>query len=167
VDASLIPLSDRLRHLARSDAPVRLGGSAPIFGYLRAMHVALDQNLETAIETFDPKFGFVPIPPRCLRQDEFPATVLFEIDQSAENTVRCEVQIVSVDRFLPFSAAEYLDFAPRVPAEALNARRVVMSGVLPIWLHAAYSRWLRAAGVPEVGVWDANSGLDVIVHRQS
>jgi hypothetical protein len=123
------------------------------------MHVALDENPDTEVEVFDPRLGFVPIPRRCLRTDGFPSALQFKI---AEPAAHCEVTIATVDRMLPFSAAEWLAFAPLPPVEA-TAKRVTMSGPLPIWLQAAFSRWLRESK-EEIAVWDAGSGTSVTVH---
>jgi hypothetical protein len=158
VDADLQPLVARLQHLARSQAPVRLGGVAPVFAYLRAMHVALDENPDTEVEVFDPKLGFVSIPRRCLRADGFPSVLQFEVD---EPSAYCEVTIATVDRMLPFSAAEWLAFAPPPPVEGMG-KRVTMSGPLPIWLQATFSRWLRESK-EEIAIWDAGSGTPITV----
>jgi len=159
VDADLQSLVPRLQHLARSQAPVRLGGVAPVFAYLRAMHIALDEDPDTELEVFDPKLGFVPIPRRRSLGDRFPSVLQFEVDGP---TARCEVTIATIDRMLPFTAAKHLAFAPMPPVDALG-KRVTMAGPLPIWLQAAFSRWLREC-TDEIAIWDAGSGVSVIVH---
>jgi hypothetical protein len=90
----------------------------------------------------------------CWEQDEQPGSAVLKL------------QVMTADRFLPPSAAFNVEFAP-LPAAPLPAAvsKVRVTGAGPIWLHMAYSRWLR--GLPEVeyiAVWSARDETYIAVH---
>src|SRR5207302_8703321 len=68
-----------------------------------------------------------------------------------------DIRIVSKDKFLSPTAAKFLAFAPLPDGHGKIARRVRVTGAAPIWLYAAYSRWLSSSGVKEILVWDMGS----------
>lgn len=81
------------------------------------------------------------------------------------------MEITTEDRFLPLGSALDLARAP-VPEGEEPAGPLVASGARPVWLHLAYSRWLRsvapAAGdaisARPIGHWDAATGRAVFIH---
>jgi hypothetical protein len=148
---------------------VRLGGRAPIYAYLAAMHGALDHNEKTEIELFEPKWpgGFIRIPSSI---KEKPAEEFADCLQvtwavgGVKGPKKLNLQITTPERFLPEILALRLDAIP-LPAGAFRTRRgVIVDGPLPIWIHMTYSRWLRARGVSPICVYDARNKGPVQVH---
>lgn len=164
--ADLAGLVPRLE--ARGDGPLTLGGRAPIWAYAAALHRALDRDPRAAVEVFDPKApsGLVPVPERLA--GEVPAEVArcLSVRWSAGPEDGCavlEIEITSPDRFLPPSVFAHLPALPR-PAGEPTPGPVVVSGAGPIWLHLAYSRWLRSLpGERGIGLVDARTRSAVFV----
>jgi hypothetical protein len=123
----LAPLAERLRSLARSKAAVVLGGRAPIFAYLLAMHTALDANQQTEILVADPKAAqfLVEIPPRSLSAPDV-VSPYFEAEMMLDDAGRWCFHHKTVDQFLPFSVTGNLPFAPPVPPSVAARRKVTV-----------------------------------------
>lgn len=153
-------IAPRLRRLALSSGPVPLGGKTAIFIYLMAMHIALAANPETEVLMFNPTvaWGLVNIP-RLTGQyhRRFPYDDLKVELTSAEDGLILDIRVVSKDKFLLPSAAQWLAYAPLPTTKLDNAKRVYINGVAPNWLHAAYSRWLATSGVTEILLMDKSS----------
>ena len=152
--------------LAHSGAPLEFSGRAPVWIYLAAMHRALSLNPAAAVRMQDPKIegGWVSIPPVTTRP--FPETPLRAEWRDSQRPGFCtlEFSITTPDKFLPASASRQLAGLPLPADPTPPCPRVVVSGAGPIWLHMAYSRWLRSLpSVETIGVWDARNTTEIIV----
>jgi hypothetical protein len=69
------------------------------------------------------------------------------------------------DRFLAPEAADLLEYLP-MPDEIskVEGRHVKLFGGGPIWVWAAYLRWLIGAGAASVRVWDMGTKSYVPVY---
>jgi hypothetical protein len=147
---------------ARGNGPLVLGGRAPIWAYAAALHRALDQNPHAVIEVFDPKtpLGLVPIPEHLTGDVPEELASCLSARWRAGRDEACtvlEIEITSPDHFLPPSLVAHLPALPRPEGEP-PAGPIVVSGAGPIWLHLAYSRWLRSLpGERPIGLVDAGT----------
>lgn len=153
---------------ARGHGPLVLGGRAPIWAYAAALHRALDRDPRAAVDVFDPKapLGLVPVPAN-LTGDAPPelASCLSARWRGGpgDACTVLEIEITSPDRFLPPSLVAHLPALPRPEGEP-PAGPIVVSGAGPIWLHLAYSRWLRSLPGPRsIGLVDARTKSAVFV----
>lgn len=156
-----------LREAASSGAAMTLGGGGvPVWAYLAAMHRVLDESPTARITVFDPKVpgAFVDIPLQLdPSQGGFPYECLRVSWTKQGEGGLLDLQVTSEDRFLPMDAAVTLASAP-VPKEgSLREAWIGVTGAVPIWLHLAYSRWVRSGGAQRIAVWDANSKSEVVV----
>ncbi len=162
-------LAERITALARRREAIVLGGRAPIWAYCAVLHRILDQHAEAAVAVFDPKVagGRVVIPRRPRLGPGSPLAPELAVSWQREGEVGVlDLRITTVDCMLPRPA---LGLLPR-PAGTVPAGDLVASGAVPIWLHLAYSRWLRTLGGQRaLGVWDARRGGPVWVqgHRRA
>ncbi len=145
-----------VRELAETAGAVALGGVAPIWAYLAATRRALLENSAARVFFFDPKEErrLVEIPAGRV-EGPFPQEMLKVEWERHNNWWRLHVQLTTTDRFLPPDVAERLESAPSFgpvpegPVEIFGAR--------PTWVAGTYARWLWAAGVSRLGVWDGRS----------
>jgi hypothetical protein len=74
-----------------------------------------------------------------------------------------DVRLTRPDRFIGLGDETALAALP-LPAGPVPAGRLVVYGAMPVWLHLAYSRWLRRVQPDAaVGAWDARLGAAVPV----
>jgi hypothetical protein len=145
---------------AARDGHLALGGIAPAWAYAAAMHRALDVADGAALDVFDPKVlpGFVSVPAQT-RAAPAEAPLARALDvcwRPSPAGATLDVRVNQPDRFIGIGDEAALANLP-LPAESLPAGRLVVYGALPIWLHLAYSRWLRAAApAAAIGLWDAS-----------
>lgn len=173
-------LGSRLETTVRSGGPLVLGGRAPVWAHAAALHRALDLDPEALVLLFDPKLAWNLV--------EIPRTLAPEAGSELDRRLSVhwrpgpggagatlEVEITTPDRFLPLPSALDLARAPipdPPPDETPPPGPWVVSGAFPIWLHLAYSRWLRNRATPPesptsprpIGHWDAATGRAVLVH---
>jgi hypothetical protein len=77
--------------------------------------------------------------------------------------VLLEIRITTPDRFLPLPRPDELAALP-LPREDAPPGLVIVSGAAPIWLHLAYSRWLRTLpGERTIAVEDARTGSAIVL----
>ncbi len=147
---------------------VLLGGRAPIWAYAAALHRILDRCPAAEVVVFDPKTpsGLVTVP----------GTLSGEVSQEVAGCLsarwRCrpggrsavlELELTAPDHFLPPDLTVHLPALPR-PEGHPPAGPVVVSGAGPIWLHLAYSRWLRSFDPKRtIGHVDARSESAIFV----
>ena len=170
---SLGGLLPHVAALAHAGAELCLHGRAPVWIYLAAMHRALGLRPDCEVRMLDPKLedkDGVRIPAVRGQQQQqpgrFPADALrVEWRESARpGFCRLEIAIATPDKFLPGWVSRELDSGLPLPAGPAPCAKVVVSGPVPIWLHMAYSRWLRSVpGVETIGVWDARNTTEIIV----
>ncbi len=155
-----------------SGGPLLLGGQAPVWAYAAALHRALDVEPDALVLLFDPKLAWnlVEIPAGLAPEEGSELGRRLAVrwtprpDSPGRPGAALNVRITTDDRFLPLSSALDLVHAP-VPEEPPPSGPLVVSGALPIWLHLAYSRWLRAAAPGRLlGHWDAGTKQAVFVH---
>jgi len=162
--AGLLP---ELANRVQRDATAKLGGRAPMWAYLAVMHRALDFNEEAHIDLFEPKWpgAFIRIP--ALHDNAgsaFPPNCL-EVSWRSERAEQVlDLRIATPDRFLPAMLALFLESAPLPEREIPKGSGVTVNGPCPLWIHMAYSRWLRSAGAERISIWDARSRSPVQVH---
>ena len=164
---SLGGLLPNVAALAHSGAALDLHGRAPVWIYLAAMHRALPLNPHATVRMQDPKIeGSIPIPAMLGQPGRFPPDALrLEWQESARpGFCKLEISISTPDNFLPGWVSAELASLPLPQGAGPPSPKVVVSGALPIWLHMAYSRWLRSLpGVETIGVWDARNTTEIIV----
>jgi len=143
---------------------VLLGGRAPIWAYAAALHRTLDLKPEVVVEVFDPKVpgAFVRIPRR-LRDDSPPPSGIRAQWRRVKEGLVLDVELTAEDRFLGPEMSEQPHRLP-VPEGPPGEGPIGVFGAAPIWVHLAYSRWLRQ-WVEErgLGVWDAGTKSMVFV----
>jgi len=158
----LAELGGRAPDLERmaADGEVVLGGVAPIWAYAAAMHRALDRNPEARVLVFDPKVSaLLEIPAAPVPDAGSPLVQAIDValappGPETEGTA-LRLRIATKDKALWPSDFQHLAAAPPLP-EPLPPGPLWVDGPAPIWLHLAYSRWLRARGGDRlIGVWDA------------
>ena len=126
---------------------VVLGGRAPIWAYAATLYRILQRRPSAEVTVFDPKApsGLVTVP------ETLSGEVSPEVTHCLSARWRpgpggrravLELAITTADHFLPPDFTEHLPALPR-PEGLPSAGPVVISGAGPIWLHLAYSRWLR------------------------
>jgi len=158
----------RLEALVAAGDPVTLGGRAPLWAYAAALHRILDLRPDARIEIFDPKVpaGLVEVPMRLGDQTEpsLAALVAARWRAAPGGGAALELAITSGDHFIPPSAMLSVASLP-LPAGDPPPGRIVADGPPPIWLHLAYSRWLRSLpGAPRsLGVFDARTRQAIFV----
>jgi len=149
-----------LAELTLSGQPVVLGGRAPAWAYCAVMHRCLDRRSDCEITIFDPKVpnGFVDIAdqPRLGRDAALADCVsVLWTDELRGGCAILDVRIVSENKFLPMPDRRSTAVLPG-PASAVPGGDVAITGAIPIWLHLAYSRWLRSLEPRRsIGAWDA------------
>jgi hypothetical protein len=165
--ADLAGRIEPLRNSVRQRGGIRLGGRAPIWVYLAAMHRALDVNPSAKIEVFEPKWpgGFIEIPKMFAPQaGQIWAPCLSVTWGSSPGLGRTlELKSLTPDRILPQALALLLNEIPRPKGEMPRGCEVVVNGPGPTWLHLGYSRWLRSMDVRPIAVYDTQYGA-VQVH---
>jgi hypothetical protein len=165
--ADLAGRANLLDALVGRGGRVVLGGRAPLWAYAAALHRALDLRPDVTVEVFDPKVppGLVEIPQR-LGQAGAPSlvrSVQATWHPASAGSVLLDLRIATPDHFLVPALVQGLASAP-LPAGEPPPGTVVVSGAVPIWLHLAYSRWLRS--LPErrtLGIWDARTRSAVLI----
>lgn len=166
----LAGLAPALEEVARG-GQVLLGGLAtPIWAYAAALHRLLDVSPEVAVEVFDPKTpaGVVRLP--ILQSQGGGGGRVAAESLSARWAaprdgvgVLLDLRISTPDRWLPPEFTRHLPFLP-LPEGPPPVGPIVVSGAAPVWLHLAYSRWLRSlSGARPLGHWDARSESAVFV----
>lgn len=164
---ALAGLTPRLEEAVERGEAV-LGGRAPIWVYAAALHRLLDSSPDIAVEVFDPKTptGLVPIPRTLNGPSTQAAAECLDVRWAAQRSGKgslLDLEITTPDRFLPLDFVRHLPSLP-LPQEPPPPGPIVVSGAGPIWLHLAYSRWLRSLpGLRPLGVWDARSEAAVFV----
>lgn len=161
-------LASRVKETMEAGRTLVLGGRAPIWGYATALHRALDLNPGAAVTVFDPKVpaGLVPVPdalasspdPDLARDVGARWRTLNDGEGGA-----LDLRITTPDRFLRLTRPQALRGLPRPQGEPPPGPLVAF-GPGPIWLHLAYSRWLRSLpGERAVGHWDARNRSAVLI----
>jgi hypothetical protein len=167
--ADLGGLAPVLEERVRSGGPLLLGGRAPVWAYAAALHRALDLEPDGLVLLFDPKLAWnlVAIPIGLASEEESELGRCLAVRwnrRPGRPGATLDIRITTEDRFLPLPSALDLARAP-LPEGPPPAGPLVVYGALPIWLHLAYSRWLRAE-YPDrpLGHWDASTGRAVFVY---
>lgn len=146
---------------------IRLGGRAPIWAYLAAMHRALDVDPSATIEVFEPKWpgGFIRIPDQFAGSgNDYWARCLRAVwSRSPEFGRTLKLETITPDRILPEILCLLLHDIP-LPEAPTPGEPVMVDGPGPIWLHLSYSRWLRTVGVKQTSVYDARQQTAVQVY---
>ncbi|HTB72221.1 MAG TPA: hypothetical protein VK762_03200 [Polyangiaceae bacterium] len=147
-----------LDRLVAAEGGVVLGGVGPAWAHATALHRALDREPEARVWFFDPKVagGLVEIP-RTLGADPLSplARALHAAWEPERGGAMLRLAIITKDKMLPPLAFQLLPSAP-LPAPPVPEGALWTSGAAPIWLHLAYSRWLRDCGEGcSIGLWDA------------
>ncbi|KAB2965153.1 MAG: hypothetical protein F9K16_02585 [Thermoanaerobaculia bacterium] len=163
-------MATRIHEVALSGRPLSLGGLAPIWAYGLALHRALDVAGDIAVYAFDPKVEHPLIRiPQTLVASESPAPTLDLrarwIASPLGDGASLFVDLTRPDRLLPPGSEQDLARLP-IPATAVPpVGPLVVSGRVPIWVHLAYSRWLRLQtnGERSIGIWDAGSEQAVLL----
>jgi hypothetical protein len=167
--STLAGLAADVEVMANAGAPIELSGIAPIWAYLVAMHRALAIRPTAEVRIWDPKVegGWVAIPQLGHpARSAFPAGVLTAEWEASPRPGFCALKLAALaeDRMLPPAACRQLDGAPLPTPATPPCAKVVVTGPGPIWLHAAYSRWLRTApGVTTIAVWDGRNKTEIVV----
>lgn len=162
----LADLGGRAGELERmiQEGRVVLGGTAPIWAYVAAMHRAIDAGRQVAVDVFDPKIscGIVRVPSR-LAQDQAPLPGIRARWRPVGEGLLLDVALTAEDRFLGPEVSQEPHRLP-VPEGPPGAGPIGVFGAAPIWVHLAYSRWLRQR-VKErsIGLWDAGTRSMVFV----
>jgi len=147
---------------------VLLGGRAPVWAYCAALHRALDRDPAAVVGVFDPKLpGAQIVIPASRPSAASPLAGKVEAewrDASATGPATLDLRVATPDRMLDPPKLDHLPPPPGPPPRG----DVVVSGAVPIWLHLAYTRWLRTVeGVHRIGAWDARTRAPVWVGRGS
>lgn len=155
-----------LDRLVAAEGGVVLGGVAPLWAYAAALHRALDLDPEARVDVFDPSVagGLVEIPRTLGADPSSPLAGALHVAWETEGgDAMLRLAISTKDKALPPMAFQLLPGAP-LPAEPLPDGTLWTSSAGPIWLHLAYSRWLRHHGEGRsIGVWDARQRGIVVV----
>lgn len=161
-----------LDELVDTGASITLGGgNTPTWAYLAAMHRVLDKRPDATLSVFAPKEagGLVEIPAAIVPDPESPLTDQLAVGWSAERDAGVlNLQILTDDHFLRHDAFAAIGSGP-LPNTPVPDGPLFTSGKAPIWLHLAYSRWLRQVA-PErtIGVWDAGKrGVFFVTPREA
>jgi hypothetical protein len=155
-------------HRAATSGSVVLGGRAPIWAYAAALHRTLDLDPAAAVEVYDPKapHGLVAVPASLAGQapDQAAKALSTRWAEAPDGVgAALELEITTPDRFLPAGFVQHLPALPR-PDGPPPPGPVMVSGAGPIWLHLAYSRWLRSLpGDRPIGHVDAGTGCAIQV----
>lgn len=152
-------LASAIQRRAARNKTVVLGGRAPVWAYLSALRCALETNSGAQVLIFDPKLpeGLVEIPLAPAAGD-FPQGVLsLEWDQLPDPISRLTFNLAAIDKILPPTVAQNLAASPWGLPTPLPAA-VGLNGPVPMWLFAAYVRWLHHAGVRRISSWDMSLG---------
>jgi hypothetical protein len=155
-------LAPRLAALVAAGDTVTLGGRAPLWAYAAALHRALDLRPDAAVAVFDPKVpaGLVEIAARLGGEGEpsLASYVAARWHAAPGGGAALELAITTTDLFIPPEAMRSLASLP-LPQGEPPPGRVVADGPSPIWLHLAYSRWLRSlpGGPRTLGVFDVGT----------
>jgi hypothetical protein len=160
---------DRITSAARS-GDVCFGGSyTPIWAYALALHRALDVAPHARMYVFDPKLPYpVEIPARLAAgsgHNPWPRCVdtRWRWIGPAGPDVTLDVRVTTENRLLPAGFENDLSRFP-LPDPGRQPERIVLSGVLPIWLHLTLSRAVRTRHPHAwVGVWDERFQKAVMV----
>ena len=152
--ANLAGRATAIRELAGRTGSVALGGGgAPIWAYLAALQCALKENPGARVFFFDPKENqrLIEIPAKPC-EGGFPEGVM-AVEWTESNTgARLHVRLMATDRLIPGQASECLECMP--PFGHPPSGPVELFGARPTWVAGTYARWLWAAGVERLGVWD-------------
>jgi hypothetical protein len=146
--------------------PVVLGGRAPIWAYAAALHRVLARDPDAKVMVFDPKIegGLVEIPPDLHPPEPSPWLGVFTSEwDTQDGEARLKLVTLTEDKQLPPDLWRFLANAPSPRLQAPDTT-VCVYGVAPVWLHLAYSRWLRR-NLPgcTLGHWDASTRRTIVV----
>lgn len=138
---------------AASKGEVALGGAAPIWAYLVAMHRALPVRKDLKVLFFNPT---LPQPlveiPQSRRSGEFPEGLLNIRCSEQSGEWQLDIEIMTEDKFLPSYTTQHLAFAPFF--NTMTGKKVRLNGARPNWLAGVYARWLFENGAEKLSVFD-------------
>ncbi len=149
-----------VRERSRQAGGLFLGGRAPIWAYGVAMHHALDQRPDALILVFDPKVdgARIEVPPEIGSGAAAPSRDLDVRWHEGHGFTFLRLEPTRDDKFVDVEAlAAECSFALPAGPPPGGITPLVVSGAAPIWVHLAYSRWLRQNWPRrQVGHWDAS-----------